>query len=358
MCLQATSLRGSMAIATMTANSPFPPGGFGHAYPGSDNDLRVEKALQADNVDNPCLRIVTFWPRKSCPYGCQSPHVNRAQTVSREEALAQLNDFVTQNGRSPMAADDVSCVPGTMPGMNTATDLCAHFGSVKDVMVDGYLVDLDHPIDYITKCVVPHNPRHPKTNPTGCWMGLDWHGPTSGGHRPSSASLSHHDFACVSCRPNDDSGWKAANHIGAKVLAMDYESRKVVLQSAGYSTSILLKQELEQSMPTPVADSENMQEKLRWQRYAIASGRDVAGSSFADCPLCAENMPLARMQFHISTKHPYDGDHLRDKLRWLRYTGMSNRDTTGSSFADCPLCAKNMPLACMQFHISTEHPEV
>ena len=119
-CGQSTSLRGSMAIATMTANSPFPPGGFGHAYPGSDNDLRVEKALQADNVDNPCLRIVTFWPRKSCPYGCQSPHVNRAQTVSREEALAQLNDFVTQNGRSPMAADDGSCGPGPMPGLNTA----------------------------------------------------------------------------------------------------------------------------------------------------------------------------------------------------------------------------------------------
>ncbi len=201
-----------MAIAEMNANSPYPAGGFGHTYPGSDNDLRAEEMLRGDNVDNPCLRIVTFWPRSDS-------------------------------------------------GSNT---LCVHFGSVKDVTVDGYLVHVDHPVDYITPCIVPRKPRHPSTNPTGCWMGLDWHGPAGGGHRPSSASLSQHDFGCVSCRPNTDSGWTDANHIGAKVLAMDYESRKEALQSAGYATSILLKQELELSKPTVCSDL--IQANLRQQR--------------------------------------------------------------------------------------------
>ena len=57
-------------------------------------------------------------------------------------------------------------------------------------------------------------------------------------------------------------------------------------------------------------------------------------------------------------EHPEDADHLQDKMHWRRYSGMSNRDTAGSSFGDCPLCAKNMPLACMQFHITEEHPEI
>ena len=64
------------------------------------------------------------------------------------------------------------------------------------------------------------------------------------------------------------------------------------------------------------------------------------------------------LQFHVNTEHPEDADRLQDKMHWQRYSGMSNRDTAGSSFGDCPLCAKNMPLACVQFHITEEHPEI
>ena len=156
-----------------------------------------------------------------------------------------------------------------------------------------------------------------------------------------------------------------------------------------------LKQELEQSKSTAVADSESMQgnlhrrlsdcpvcaeripsarlqshiktehpddvdrlEKMHWRRVAGMSNPDTAGSSFGDCPVCAESMPLARLQFHVNTEHPEDADRLQDKMHWQRYSGMSNRDTAGSSFVDCPLCAKNMPLACVQFHITEKHPEI
>lgn len=234
---QPTSLRGSAAAEVNWRLHP-----YGFRPVATEAELRVEKALRAKKVDNPCLRVVTFWPRNACPFESHGE-----QTLSREDAIAHLNRIAAGLGWSPMpetaSFESVSCVPGTVPGTNTASELCVHFGSITDVTPSAFMCSVDHAVEYGTvECTLPLKPRHPETNPMGCWMGLDWYGDTpshSGLDRPSSASLSHSDFDHCADIPWDALGRSAANHVGAKILATDYEKRGVALKALGCATSVL-----------------------------------------------------------------------------------------------------------------------